>query len=134
MNGVNLPLLEAVFNSIAVVLMTFAIVAIKNKRKALHQKLMIAAVTSSACFLVCYLIYHFTNDPVPYAGEWKTFYRVILISHIALAFTVPYFVTITLLRAWRQKFALHKKIARITFPIWMYVNITGVIIYFMVHA
>ncbi len=134
MSEVSLPLLEAIFNGISVVFMVSAIIAIKNKKKKIHRALMLGAVASSACFLICYLIYHYTHESVPYVGEWVIAYRIILISHIILAFTVPYLVTITLLRAWREKFELHKKIAKITFPIWLYVSVTGIIIYFMVHT
>ena len=130
----HLPTLEAIFNGIAIVFMCSAIMAIKNGRRDLHKKLMLCAVASSVCFLVCYLIYHFTHAPVKYIGTHVTFYRVILVTHIALAFVLPYFITITLLRAFREKFVMHKQIARFAFPIWLYVSVTGIVIYFMVHA
>jgi uncharacterized membrane protein YozB (DUF420 family) len=97
---------------------------------------MLSAFGVSAIFLVCYLVYHFEVGSVPYQGQgWmRTVYFTILISHVILAATVPVLTILTLWRAFQERFDKHKRIAKITFPIWLYVSITGVLVYFMLYV
>lgn len=108
------------------------LVAVKKGRKELHKYLMLAAVGSSAIFLGLYLIYHFNVPSKTYTGEWGSIYYPILITHILLAIFVPFMVGFILLKAFKGEFQKHKKFARITFPIWAYVSITGIVVYLMV--
>ena len=133
MSSFDYPFWEAVCNGCALILMCTAMFAIKTGRRELHIRLMKGAVGFSAAFLGLYLIYHFTHTSVPYEGNFRTLYYVILITHIILAALVPFLVGYVLYQAWRQNFVKHKRIARITFPIWAYVSATGIIIYLMVH-
>ena len=129
-----LPPIYAGINGYTVILM-IALWAIKKKRKiTLHEQLMKTAIGLSLSFLVMYVIYHLTSDPTPYGGEgWmKTLYYFILISHILLSVAIIPLVLISFVRAISQQFTSHRKIARITFPIWLYITITGVIIYIMI--
>jgi len=107
---------------------------IKNKKRKLHALLMRICIGLSLLFLVMYIAYHMTSDSTPFGGEGtiKYIYYFILISHILLAICVIPFVSITYVRAITNDFVLHKKIAKITFPLWLYVAVTGVIVYLMI--
>lgn len=90
------------------------------------------SILLSALFLVLYMAYHITSDPTPYGGDFKYIYYFILISHIALSIVIIPFVLITYVKAITNDIVMHKKIARITYPLWLYVTVTGVIVYFMI--
>ena len=129
-----LPLLNATINGTVFFILIFAIKAIKNGNKELHQKLIYLSLILSTIFLVSYVIHHATHDPVSYGGDGvlKSVYYFILISHITLSAIIIPLVLITLSRALKEKFEDHKKIAKITFPIWLYVSATGVLVYILI--
>ena len=131
---VFLPPIYASINAFTAVLLVVAVWAIKNKKIKLHEKLMKTAIACSVLFLALYVAYHMTSESTKFGGEGaiKTVYFVILISHIVLSIAVIPFVLITFVRAITNNIELHKKIARITFPLWLYVTITGVIVYIMI--
>ncbi|MFZ2429629.1 MAG: DUF420 domain-containing protein [Lutibacter sp.] len=131
---VFLPPIYATLNAFTAVLLLAAFWAIKNKKIALHEKLMKTAIIFSVLFLALYVAYHMTSDSTKFGGEGtiKTVYFVILITHIILSVAVIPFVLITYVRAITNQVALHKKIARFTFPLWLYVAVTGVIVYVMI--
>ena len=130
----GLPLVNATLNSITAILLICAFIAIKNKNIELHKKLNLSAFSTSAMLLVTYVIYHwFKAGPKEYLGELANIYYPILISHIILAVFIIPLALITLYRGWNMQVAKHKKIARITFPIWFYVSVTGVLIYLMLY-
>lgn len=129
-----LPPIYATINGITAVLLIFAVIAIKKGNQKLHEQLNTSAIICSVLFLVMYVAYHMTSDSTKFGGEGfvKYIYYFILISHILLSVVVIPFVLITFMRAKLQKFPEHKKIARITFPLWLYVAVTGVIVYLMI--
>jgi len=129
-----LPPIYATINGITAILLVSAVIAIKKGRKNLHEKLNTLAILCSVLFLVMYVAYHMTSDSTTFGGEGiiKYFYYFILITHIVLSIVVIPFVLVTLMRAKFRKFNEHKKIAKITFPLWLYVAITGVIVYLMI--
>ena len=129
-----LPPIYAAVNGYTTIILLFALWAIKNRKINLHEQLMKTAIGLSLVFLIMYVAYHLTSDPTPFGGEgWvKNVYYFILISHILLSITIIPLVLISYVRAITQQFTLHRKIARITFPIWLYVTITGVIVYLMI--
>ena len=129
-----LPPIYAAINGYTALILLIALWAIKQRKITLHEQLMKTAIGLSLAFLVLYVIYHLTSDPTPYGGEgWmKTLYYFILISHILLSVAIIPLVLISYVRAISQQFTAHRKIARITFPIWLYITITGVIIYLMI--
>lgn len=129
-----LPPIYAAINGYTAVILLVALWAIKNRKITLHEQLMKTAIGLSLAFLVMYVIYHLTSDPTPFGGEgWiKRAYYFILISHILLSVAIIPLVLISYVRAISQQFTSHRKIARITFPIWLYITITGVIIYLMI--
>ena len=115
-------------------LLVFAYVAIRRKKVKLHESLMKVSIALSLSFLVMYIAYHITTDPTPFGGSGmiKYTYYFILISHILLSIILIPLVLISYVRAFQKAFPSHKKIARITFPIWLYVTVTGVIVYLMI--
>ena len=129
-----LPPIYATINAITALLLVFALIAIKRKKIALHQRLMQSCIVFSLLFLVMYIAYHMTTDPTPFLGEGsvKTLYFFILISHIVLSVALIPLVLISYVRAFQKEFPEHKKISKITFPIWLYVAVTGVIVYIMI--
>ena len=129
-----LPPIYATINAITALLLVFALIAIKRKKIALHQRLMQSCIVLSLLFLVMYIAYHMTTDPTPFLGEGsvKTLYFFILISHIVLSVALIPLVLISYVRAFQKEFPEHKKISKITFPIWLYVAVTGVIVYVMI--
>lgn len=131
---VFLPPIYATLNGFTAVLLMAAFWAIKNKKVGLHEKLMKTAIAFSVLFLVLYVAYHMTSDSTKFGGEGtlKTIYFVILITHILLSVLVIPFVLVTYVRAITNQVELHKKIARFTFPLWLYVAVTGVIVYVMI--
>ena len=129
-----LPPIYATINGITAVLLLIAVWAIKNKKIVLHKKLMTTAIGCSVAFLVMYVAYHMTSDSTKFGGDGviKYIYYFILITHILLSIVIIPFVLITYVRAITNDFEKHKKIAKITFPLWLYVAITGVVIYIMI--
>lgn len=129
-----LPPVYATINALTVVLLIAAVVAIKKGNRKMHELLMKVAILCSLVFLVLYVLYHMTSDSTPYGGEGslRLLYFVILISHIVLSIAVIPFVLLTYVRAITNNFDLHKKIAKITFPLWLYVASTGVVVYLMI--
>jgi len=129
-----LPPIYAAINALTSIILIVAVWAIKNDRTNLHEKLMKTAIVFSALFLVLYVLYHMTSDSTKFMGEGfiKKVYFVVLISHIVLSVVVIPFVLITYVRAITNNIDLHKKIARFTFPLWLYVTITGVMVYILI--
>jgi len=130
-----LPPIYATINGITALLLVTAFIAIKNKKRALHELLMKICIACSALFLVMYVAYHITSDSTPYGGVgvMRTLYFIILISHIFLSVAVVPFVLFTFSRALSGNFERHKALAKFTFPIWLYVAVTGVIVYLMIR-
>lgn len=129
-----LPPIYATINGLTAILLIWAVSAIKKGNRNLHERLMKLAIVCSVLFLVMYVAYHLTSDSTPYGGTgfMRPLYFFILISHIVLSIGIIPLVLITYVKALAQKFDKHKKIAKITFPIWLYVAITGVIVYLMI--
>jgi putative membrane protein len=129
-----LPPIYATINAITALLLVVAILAIKNGKRKLHEVLMKTCMLMTASFLVMYIIYHMTSDSTAYEGEGalKYIYYFILISHIILSVLVLPLVLITFSRALSESFDKHKKIARFAFPVWLYVAVTGVVVYLMI--
>ncbi len=129
-----LPLVNALINGTVFLILIFAIKAIKNGNRKLHEKLIYLCLALSTIFLLSYVIHHATHDPVSYGGEGflKYCYYFILISHIILSAIIIPLVLVTLSRALKEKIDSHKKIAKITFPIWLYVSATGVLVYILI--
>jgi putative membrane protein len=129
-----LPPIYATTNGITALVLIAAVIAIKNGKRKLHETLMKIAIGLSVLFLVMYVAYHMTADSTPFGGEGiiRYVYFFLLISHIILSIIIIPLVLITYVRALAQRFDAHKKIAKITFPIWLYVAVTGVIVYLMI--
>lgn len=141
MSFTDLPAVNAGLNGLATVLLTVGFIFIKRGNKVAHRNCMIAALVTSTVFLAFYLTYHykmkqvygdahtkFINPP-----EWRPIYLSILFTHLVGAFAIVPLVLITTTRAFTERFEAHKKIARWTWPIWMYVSVTGVVIYFLLY-
>ncbi len=130
----DLPFIEACFNGLALAWMLLGLVAIRMNLKNTHRLCMVIALLSSAVFLGCYIVYHLTADPVYYQGDWRITYYFILVSHIILAAVTPFLVGITVFRAIKGQWPQHRWWAKRTLPIWAYVSITGILVYYMVHV
>lgn len=130
----SLPPIYATINGFTAVLLIAAVIAIKNGKQKLHENLMKTAIACSVAFLGMYVAYHMTADSTKFGGEGivKYIYYIILFTHIILSIIIIPFVLITYVRALAGRFDKHKKIARITFPLWLYVAVTGVIVYLMI--
>ena len=130
----SLPPIYSSTNAVTALLLVFAYIAIRRNKVKLHEGLMKVSIALSLSFLVMYIAYHITTDPTPFGGSGliKYTYYFILISHILLSIVLIPLVLISYVRAFQKAFPLHKKIARITFPIWLYVTVTGVIVYLMI--
>ncbi len=132
----DLPSLNAFFNSVSFLLLLGGFWAIRGKRIPVHRAFMLAAVGTSILFLISYVIYHVEVGSVAFRGNgvYRPLYFTILITHIILAISLVPLVIITVLRALRGQIDRHRRIARWTLPIWLYVSITGVVIYGMVFV
>ena len=129
-----LPKVNASINAITTLLLVLGYFLIINKKRRLHKNVMLSSFAMSAAFLVSYIIYHwFKSGPKSYTGDYSTVYYFILITHIVLAATIIPLALLTLYRGWTDNLQLHKKIAKITLPLWLYVSVTGVAIYFMLY-
>mgnify|MGYP003605282432 CR=1 FL=1 len=129
-----LPPIYATTNGFTAILLIAAVVAIKNGNRKLHERLMTGAIGLSIAFLLMYVAYHMTSDSTKFGGEGtiRYVYFFILFTHIILSIAIIPMVLITYVRALGQNFDKHKKIAKITFPIWLYVAVTGVVVYLMI--
>ena len=129
-----LPPIYASINGLTAVLLVASVAAIKNGNRKLHERLNVTAIICSALFLVMYVAYHMTSDSTSFGGEGviKYMYLFILITHILLSIIIIPFVLITFMRAQLGNFPEHKKIAKITFPLWLYVAVSGVVVYLMI--
>lgn len=127
--------LNAILNGSSAVLLTAGYAAIRAGKVAVHKALMVSAFLVSTAFLISYLIYHYRVGHVPFQGQgWiRPVYFTILISHTILAIVIVPMILVTLRRAWLERFDKHKLIARWTLPLWLYVSVTGVAVYFMVY-
>ena len=130
-----LPTVNAALNATAAVLLVWGLVLIRGKRIQQHRRVMKAAFVTSCLFLACYLVYHATVGSVrfPHTGAIRTVYLSILTTHTMLAATVPVLAIITLRRGLAARYDKHRKIARWTLPIWLYVSVTGVVVYVMLY-
>lgn len=137
----QLPAVNATLNAISTILLLMGFRFIKAKRIPQHRAMMISAFVMSILFLVGYLLHKWhlytttgsMNTTFQGVGGWRVFYLVLLATHVILAASVPFLAGITLFRGLKMDVARHRKIARITFPIWLYVSVTGVLVYFMLY-
>lgn len=129
-----LPPIYASINGLTAVLLVVAVIAIKNGKKQLHQNIMTSCIVLSLLFLILYIAYHMTSDSTSYGGQGmlRYVYYFILVSHIILSIGIIPLVLKTYARAYLTKYEAHRKLAKITFPIWLYVAITGVVVYLMI--
>lgn len=134
-----LPTLNAIINSTVSILLVLGLVFIKQKKPKLHRFVMLSAFVLSALFLVSYIIYHYSADSVPYGQKGvyttdKIIYLIILATHILLSIVVLPLAFLSIYRGLTAQFVKHKKITRWAWPIWLYVSITGVVVYLMAHV
>jgi len=133
--GVDLSILPPVYasiNGVTAFLLVVALAAIKKGKIKLHEGIIKVCLVLSLLFLACYVAYHMTSDPTAYAGSYKGIYYFILISHIILSIAVVPLVLFTYLFAWQGDFVKHKKYTKVAWPLWFYVAVTGVIVYWMI--
>jgi len=130
-----LPTVNAILNTTSALLLIGGYVMIRNGRRETHRKLMLSAFAVSVLFLTSYLIYHAQVGSVRFQGTgWiRPVYFTILISHTVLAAVVPVMAIMTLYRAWKGRFERHRALARYTLPLWLYVSVTGVVVYVMLY-
>ena len=132
----DLPIVNASLNGLSAILLTAGFVLIKRGNKAGHRNCMIAAFCASTVFLICYLVYHYhAGRTVFKEPQWfRPVYLTLLLTHTVLAVVIVPMILMTLNRAVKKRFELHKRIARWTWPLWMYVSVTGVIIYWLLYV
>ena len=131
----DLPTLNAILNSISAILLTIGYVFIKQKNREAHRRCMLGAFTTSTLFLISYLVYHFNVGSVKFQGQGavRSLYFAILLTHTVLAAVIVPLVFVTFARALKGNFDRHRRIARWTLPIWLYVSVTGVVVYLMLY-
>jgi uncharacterized membrane protein YozB (DUF420 family) len=131
----DLPAVNASLNALAAVLLVTGYVLIRRRHRIAHRNVMTAALAGSVLFLTSYLVYHAQVGSVrfPGTGAARTVYLTILATHTVLAAAVPFLAGITVARAWRRRYPQHKRLARWTLPIWLYVSVTGVVVYWMLY-
>jgi uncharacterized membrane protein YozB (DUF420 family) len=136
MSVADLPLLNACLNSASTLFIATGWFLISKERKVAHMVCMIAAIVTSTLFLVSYVIYHLNVGSVKFTGPApiRVFYLVMLATHVVLAFAVPPLVIMSVVPALRARFDQHRKIGRITMPIWLYVSVTGVLVYLFLYV
>ena len=129
------PLLNAVLNGTSALLISSGFVAIRRRRLAAHKACMLAACVTSVLFLVSYLLYHHQVGSTAFTGQGtiRLVYFTVLISHTVLAVVIVPLVIMTLYRAWWEQWPRHRRLARWTLPLWLYVSVTGVVIYIMLY-
>jgi len=130
-----MPAVNAALNATSATLLLLGLAAIKSGRREVHKRLMVSAFAASAVFLVGYVLYHYAHGDTQYQGEGaiRIVYFTVLITHVLLSIVMLPMILTTFYLAARERFAAHKKIARWTLPIWLYVSVTGVAIYFMLR-
>jgi putative membrane protein len=129
-----LPTVNASLNALTALLLVVGLVFIKQQKIAWHKNTMMTAFGTSSAFLVTYVIYHwFKAGPARYTGDFTVFYRVILVSHILLAAIIIPLALVTLYLGYTSQLPKHRRLARITLPVWLYVSVTGVVIYAMLY-
>lgn len=129
-----LPTVNASLNALTTALLILGYILIIQKKRRLHKNVMLVSFATSAAFLVSYIIYHwFKAGPKQYLGEYTLIYYIILLTHIILATIIIPLALLTLYRGWTDNLVLHRKIAKITLPLWLYVSVTGVVIYLMLY-
>lgn len=135
MSVYDLPAVNATLNAISAVLLSIGYVLIRRGKVLQHRRVMIAAFTVSCLFLVGYVVYHYNvgSRRFPGQGPVRTVYFFVLITHIVLAAFVPPMAIVTLIRGLRERFDAHARLARWTLPIWLYVSVTGVVVYWMLY-
>ncbi len=131
----DLPALNAALNTTATLLLLWGYSLIRRRNFEAHKKVMLAAFATSILFLVSYLVYHYNVGSVKFqkTGPIRTVYFAILLTHTILAAAVAPMAAMTLYRAWTNQLQRHRKLARITLPIWLYVSVTGVVVYWMLY-
>jgi uncharacterized membrane protein YozB (DUF420 family) len=131
----DLPAVNASLNAVSGVLLLIGYVLIRSRRIAAHRTVMITAFATSSLFLICYLVYHAQVGSVPFQRQgWvRPLYFTILITHVLLAAAVPPLAIVTMTRGLKGRYPQHRRIARWTFPIWMYVSVTGVLVYVLLY-
>ena len=132
----DLPVVNATLNSLSAIFLAAGFIFIKRGNKLAHRNCMIAAFSTSVIFLACYLTYHITVKTVTHFVDpawFRPIYLTILLTHTVLAVIIVPLILMTLNRARRQDFVAHKKIARWTWPLWMYVSVTGVVVYLLLY-
>ena len=131
----DLPTLNALLNSISAILLTIGYIFIKQKNRNAHRLCMISAFVTSSLFLISYLVYHYNVGSVRFQGQGavRTVYFAILLTHTVLAAVIVPLILITFARALKGKFDRHRRIARWTLPLWLYVSVTGVVVYLMLY-
>ena len=135
MDTTDLPTLNAVLNATSGLLLSAGYVMVRRGRIDAHHRCMLAACTASVLFLISYVIYHLDVGSVPYTGQGgaRVFYFAVLISHIILAVVIAPLAIVTVTHALRERFDRHRRIARWTLPLWLYVSVTGIIVYVMLY-
>ncbi len=130
-----MPIINASLNGMSGVWLLIGFIHIRNKRIAWHKRFMLAACVTSLLFLACYLTYHFFGGMTHFAGTgWsRPVYFSILISHTILAVTIVPLAIVTVINGLRMRVPQHRRVAKITFPLWMYVSVTGVLVYFFLY-
>jgi putative membrane protein len=129
-----LPIVNATLNGITTILLLYGYILIRQKKRQKHKVIMLSAFGTSGAFLVSYIIYHwFKAGPKQYLGNYNEIYLFILLTHIVLAAIIIPLALITLYRGWTDSLLKHRKIAKITLPLWLYVSLTGVLIYYMLY-
>jgi uncharacterized membrane protein YozB (DUF420 family) len=131
----SLPTVNAILNGTSAILLTVGYFLIRQRRINAHRFTMLAALTTSSLFLICYLIYHYNVGTTRFQGpSWaKTLYLIILIPHTILAAVMVPFILVVVFRAFRGQFDKHRRLARWTLPVWLYVSVTGVLVYLMLY-
>jgi len=132
----DLPFVNAIFNAICTIFLTLGFIQIKKKNREVHKKLMLSALVASTLFLISYLIYHYNTGSVPYPHhDWaRPLYFAILIPHILLAGIMGPFILVLVWFALKENFEKHKRLARWTWPVWMFVSISGIVVYLMLYV
>ena len=130
-----MPAVNAALNATSATLLVLGLAAIRSSRRELHKRLMVSAFAASAVFLVGYVLYHYAHGDTQYqgVGAIRTVYFTVLITHVVLSIVMLPMILTTFYLATRERFAAHKRLARWTLPIWLYVSLTGVLIYFMLR-
>lgn len=131
----NLPTINACLNTLSAIFLTLGFIHIKAGRREAHRNMMVAALTTSALFLVCYLVYHYFAKATIFTEPlwFRPYYLGLLASHVILAIVIVPLVIISVVHAAKGRFEKHKKVARWTWPLWMYVSVTGVLVYLILY-